>query len=127
MIPAVVVELIGKILGSRTFAIGAAFAVTALVLFTWHKLDKSSAVRRAVAEYVADAELQQARAEADYERRQRRAAERAGNEARKRAVLSNRIAADRAAEIERLSAEAKGVDGLSYPTKEDLQWSAAHR
>lgn len=37
--------------------------VIGLALFTWHKLDKSSAVREAVVSYVADAELAAAEAE----------------------------------------------------------------
>lgn len=44
-----------------------------LALFTWHQVDRSSAVRRAVAEYVADVELATARAERD-ELKRRRAA-----------------------------------------------------
>lgn len=37
--------------------------IIAIGLFTWHKLDKSSAVRGAVAEYVAGVELAAERAE----------------------------------------------------------------
>ncbi|WP_102867648.1 hypothetical protein [Pseudovibrio exalbescens] len=52
------VNLIWKVLSSR-----AGLAVmTMFVLFTWHKLDKGSAVRTAVAEYVAADELATARA-----------------------------------------------------------------
>lgn len=40
------------------------------LLFVWHKVDKASAVRRAVAEYVADVELKSAREQiAETERR----------------------------------------------------------
>lgn len=53
-------------------------ALAALALFTWHKLDKGSAVRRAVSGYVAKMELETLRAELD-ELRRRRAAVRLAN------------------------------------------------
>ena len=52
-----------RFLGSRT---GAVVIATLLIVFgflLWHQFDKSSAVRKAVAEYVADVELSSARAE----------------------------------------------------------------
>lgn len=48
---------------SRTGAILTAFLAVGAALFTWHKLDKSSAVRQAVSSYVADVELSAAEAE----------------------------------------------------------------
>lgn len=119
---AVVLNLLWRTATSRIGIV----VLIALALFAWHTLDKHSAVRRAVAEYVAGAELEAARAEADYERRQRRAAEQAKNEARKRAVLATRMAEDRAAEIDRLSAEAKQNSALTRPSAEDMQWLGSH-
>lgn len=43
--------------------------ILGLVLFAWHKLDKTSAVRGAVVGYVADVELTAARAELAEQRR----------------------------------------------------------
>jgi hypothetical protein len=57
--------MIGLILQSRTAC--SLLAVTAVLggLFVWHVLDRSSAMRRAVAEYVARAELTSLRVELD--------------------------------------------------------------
>jgi putative IMPACT (imprinted ancient) family translation regulator len=48
---------------NRTTSAITAVVVIGLALFGWHKLDKSSAVRAAVMEYVADVELTAARAQ----------------------------------------------------------------
>ncbi|WP_298981606.1 hypothetical protein [uncultured Roseibium sp.] len=58
---------------SRTGAIAIALCVLAMALFTWHKLDKSSAVRSAVASYIADVELAAANAEVTALRKQAQA------------------------------------------------------
>ena len=50
-----------KLLLSR----GGIIVMIALALFSWHRLDKGSAVRQAVTRYVADVELQAAGAERD--------------------------------------------------------------
>lgn len=47
--------------------------IAALVVFTWHKIDKGSAVRQAVTGYVAKVELETLRAERDELRRKRAA------------------------------------------------------
>ena len=61
---------------NRTTSAITAVVVIMLVLFGWHKLDKSSAVRAAVMKYVADVELTAARAQiAEANRRARIAAE----------------------------------------------------
>eukprot|EP00903_Cladosiphon_okamuranus_P001614 g1612.t1 len=54
--------LIALIWKSRIGAVAMALLVLAAALFTWHKLDKSSAVRSAVTSYVADVELAAAEA-----------------------------------------------------------------
>lgn len=48
---------------NRTTSVISALVIVALALFTWHKLDKRSAVREAVMEYVAQTELSAARAQ----------------------------------------------------------------
>lgn len=48
---------------NRTTSAITAVVIIMLVLFGWHKLDKSSAVRAAVMKYVADVELTAARAQ----------------------------------------------------------------
>ena len=48
---------------NKTTSVITAVVVIALALFTWHKFDKNSAVRSAVMEYVADVELNAARAQ----------------------------------------------------------------
>lgn len=61
---------------NRTTSVISALVIVAGVLFTWHKVDKGSAVRRAVMEYVADTELKVERARiAEIERRARIAVE----------------------------------------------------
>ncbi len=42
---------------NRTTSVISAFIIAALALFTWHQIDKRSAVRQAVIEYVADTEI----------------------------------------------------------------------
>lgn len=56
-----------------------ALAVAAVLggFFIWHKVDKSSAVRRAVAEYVADAELTAARVQLEELKRRKVVTDRA--------------------------------------------------
>ena len=61
---------------NRTTSAITAVVIIMLVLFGWHKLDKSSAVRAAVMKYVADVELTAARAQiAEANRRARIATE----------------------------------------------------
>jgi len=48
---------------NRTTSVISALVIVALALFAWHKLDKRSAVREAVIEYVAQTELSAARAQ----------------------------------------------------------------
>lgn len=65
--------IVSAILGSKTFAVVAALAVAALSLFVWHQVDKGSAVRHAVASYVADVEVAALQAELAEQRRMRAA------------------------------------------------------
>ena len=57
--------VIAWILQSRAACAALAIAAVLGGFFVWHKVDKSSAVRRAVVEYVADAELTAARVQLD--------------------------------------------------------------
>ncbi|MEP3049395.1 MAG: hypothetical protein ABJL55_16225 [Roseibium sp.] len=59
----VIARAFAWLLGSRTGAILIAVAVLGGGLFLWHKIDKSSAVRRAVISFVAKVELQAAEEE----------------------------------------------------------------
>ncbi|WP_298963824.1 hypothetical protein [uncultured Roseibium sp.] len=54
--------LVAWILQSRTACSALAIAAVLGGIFIWHLVDKSSAVRKAVVEYVADVELTEARA-----------------------------------------------------------------
>lgn len=51
--------ILARILGSRVGVV----VILVLALFAWHKIDKTSAVRRAVVTYVAGVELSAAEAE----------------------------------------------------------------
>lgn len=53
MMAGAILRLLGRLLTSRA----AIPVLIATVLFSWHEVDKTSAVRRAVAGYVADVEL----------------------------------------------------------------------
>ncbi|WP_150526834.1 hypothetical protein [Roseibium sediminis] len=77
--------LIKAVLGTRTGCVLVAILSLMAVLFIWHKLDKSSAVRTAVVGYVAKVELETAQAELT-EMRRRRAAFEAAN-----SLLNSRI------------------------------------
>ncbi|MEM5581805.1 MULTISPECIES: hypothetical protein [unclassified Roseibium] len=69
--------MIGLILQSRTAC--ALLAVTAVLgsFFLWHTIDRTSAVRRAVAEYVAKNELMAARAQLVETKRRKSVSDRA--------------------------------------------------
>ncbi|WP_428687391.1 hypothetical protein [Roseibium sp.] len=64
-------KLAAKILNTPAGVILAALCAVSLAVFVWHKVDKSSAVRHAVAEYVADVELRAVRARLDELRRRK--------------------------------------------------------
>jgi len=55
------IGLVGLVLQSRTACSAIAIAAVLGGFFVWHQVDKSSAVRKAVSEFVADAELTAAR------------------------------------------------------------------
>ncbi len=62
--------VVAWILQSRAACSALAIAAVLGGIFIWHKVDKSSAVRRAVAEYVAETELTAARVQlAELQRR----------------------------------------------------------
>ncbi|WP_010137610.1 hypothetical protein [Oceanicola sp. S124] len=93
-------------------------AITAVVLvfatlFTWHKVDKGSAVRKAVAEYVADLELETARARIEEIERRARVAEEAGARLQERLQAAEGEAIRMNEEIERYAEETDvPADGL---------------
>lgn len=59
MMAGLILRLLWRFLTSRAGVV----ALIAMALFSWHKADKTSAVRRAVAGYVADVELSAKNAE----------------------------------------------------------------
>jgi hypothetical protein len=65
------------ILQSRTACAALAIAAVLGGFFVWHKVDKSSAVRRAVVEYVAEAELTAARVQLEELKRRKVVTDRA--------------------------------------------------
>ncbi|ERP93616.1 hypothetical protein Q669_01870 [Labrenzia sp. C1B10] len=69
--------VIAWILQSRTACAALAIAAVLGGFFVWHKVDKSSAVRQAVVEYVADAELTAARVQLEELKRRKVVTERA--------------------------------------------------
>ena len=85
-------------------------AISALVfvagaLFVWHKVDKGSAVRKAVNQYVARVELKTAQAQIDEANRRREVAETANARLQERVQVAIGEAARVAQEIERYEAE----------------------
>jgi F0F1-type ATP synthase membrane subunit b/b' len=69
--------VVAWMLQSRTACAALAIAAVLGGFFVWHKVDKSSEVRRAVVEYVADAELTAARVQLEELKRRKVVTERA--------------------------------------------------
>ena len=85
-------SLAGLIFRTRVGSAAAALVVVTAGLSTWHSLDKGSAVKQAVVEYVARTELAAARAEATEARRRAEVAERATEALEARAEAAERDA-----------------------------------
>lgn len=94
--------------GNRASASISTLMIVGVVLFGWHKIDKTSAVRQAVAGYVADVEL--ATAQAQIAEANRRAV--VAGEARER--LEERVQVARG-EVQRLAVEIE-----QYEAENDL-------
>lgn len=86
----------------------------------------ASQVELATSTMATKAELSAATAIADLERAKRVAADAMATEATKRASEAIREQERQEAEIDRLNAEAKAVDGLTYPSEEDMKWIGSH-
>ncbi|GAB2183742.1 hypothetical protein LAB1_10510 [Roseibium sp. LAB1] len=69
--------VVAWILQSRTVCAALAIAAVLGGFFVWHTVDKSSALRRAVVEYVADAELTAAQVQLEELKRRKVVTERA--------------------------------------------------
>jgi hypothetical protein len=89
------IGVLGFILRSRVACSVIAIAAVLGGLFVWHWVDKSSAVRRAVVEYVAKAELTSARVQLE--------------ELKRRKVVSDQANRRIQSEIEQATAEAEAV------------------
>lgn len=87
--------LLGWILQSRLACSLLAVAVVLGGLLLWHKIDKSSAIRRAVVGYVAKVELASARAELD--------------ELKRRRAVSDKARRQLQSEIEKATADAEAA------------------
>lgn len=89
---------------NRTTSVVTSLIVVSLSLFTWHKLDKRSAVRAAVMEYVAQAELTAARAQIDEANRRAAIAEAASSRLQERVQAAEGEAIRIAREIQQYEA-----------------------
>lgn len=70
-------NVLSRIIASRVGILVVAFGAAAIALLLWHHFDKSSAVRKAVNEFVAHAELVSLRVEKEELRRRRAVTDRA--------------------------------------------------
>lgn len=90
---------------NRTTSVISALVIVALALFAWHKLDKRSAVREAVMEYVAQTELSAARAQIAEANRRAAVAAEAVEQLEERVQAARGEAQRLAVEIEQYEAE----------------------
>ena len=90
---------------NRTTSVISALVIVALALFAWHKLDKRSAVREAVMEYVAQTELSAARAQIAEANRRAAVAAEAVEQLEERVQVARGEAQRLAVEIEQYEAE----------------------
>ena len=91
--------------GNRASASISTLVIVAVALFGWHKIDKTSAVRRAVAGYVADVELATMRAQIEEANRRAAVAGEARERLEERLQVLEGTADRRAREIEQYEAE----------------------
>lgn len=101
----VIGKIVGFAFGNRTTSVISTLVILAALLFGWHKIDKSSAVRSAVANYVADVELATARARIDEADRRVRIAEDATSRLQERIQVAEGEAIRAARAVERYEAE----------------------
>ncbi len=94
---------------SRTGAVVIAFLAVAAALYTWHRLDKSSAVRSAVTSYVADVELAAAEAELAAARKRAEAAEAANFSFQRQLSEAEAIATIQAQELSNYESTSRDV------------------
>lgn len=94
------IGLLGAVLQSRVAC--SILAVLAFLggLYAWHTFDKSSAVRKAVIDYVAQAELTSARVQLEEQRRRRAVADKANRHLQTEIDQANADAAAAAEELE---------------------------
>lgn len=83
--------------------------------------------REAVAGLVKQSELDALAAVLAQERAKASAASAMATEARNRADALLRLKKTQQAELDRLTEEADKTSGITYPSKEDLEWSARQR
>jgi uncharacterized protein YlxW (UPF0749 family) len=98
--------LFGRVLfRNRTTSMISGVVIVAVALFAWHKLDKSSAVRGAVTEYVAATEIAALRAQITEANRRAAIAREAAERLQERVQAAQGEALRLAAEIEQYEAE----------------------
>lgn len=90
---------------NKTTSAITAVVVVAIALFAWHKIDKNSAIRAAVMEYVADVELTAARAQIAEANRRAAIAAAATSQLQERVQVAEGEAIRIAREIEQYEAE----------------------
>ncbi|WP_377299659.1 hypothetical protein [Rhizobium sp. SGZ-381] len=86
--------------------------------------EERAACDRRIEEMVSLAEYDALSARMAEEARLRTAAEAAASAAIERSAGLSRMAAERAAALDARAAEAQSTPGLTFPSKEDLQWLA---
>ena len=106
----VVIKALGALFGrvlfrNRTTSMISGVVIVAVALFAWHKLDKSSAVRSAVSEYVAATEIAALRAQIAEANRRAAIANEAAERLQERVQAAQGEALRLAAEIEQYEAE----------------------
>ncbi|PIE15189.1 MAG: hypothetical protein CSA68_07515 [Rhodobacterales bacterium] len=106
----VVISVLGRLFGgvlfrNRTTAAITGVLIVGLALFVWHKLDKGSAVRAAVSEYVAAAEITALKAQIAEANRLAQVASEAAQRLDERAQAVEGEAVRLAAEIKQYEAE----------------------
>ena len=107
---AMVIKLFSAIFGrvlfrNRATSVISGVVIVAVSLFAWHKLDKSSAVRSAVSEYVAATEITALRAQIAEANRRAAIAREAADRLQERVQAAQGEALRLAAEIEQYEAE----------------------